>query len=276
MSSVPRVVPQREPAAREQVAAVGGGGEVGARGRDDQVRERERRRDASTPARGAEGRSPPPAAPRAGRSGAPRRRGCDAAPAPGSPPPSRSCPAGRATASGRRREARRSSAWQRPRVGSDQSATGCMDRACPTRRAPARRGSRGSRAGRREHVRGRAAVQAQDRALGALVEVVEHALIHSSGIGRGVTLVSREATAACAGSSAPSTTSPSTGVRQTRAIAVPAVAGQQRHGVDDDQALDPLGEALRRTPGRPRPSRARRGCTRSTPASSRKRSRKRS
>ena len=57
--------------------------------------------------------------------------------------------------------------------------------------------------------------------------------------------------------------------------AVPAVAGQERHGVDDHQALDALRLALGEGEPDGAPVVHDAGCTRSTPSSSRKRSRKR-
>ena len=47
MSAKPGVVPQRQPVFGEQVAAVGGRRQVGAGGRDDQIRDGQRRRDQS-------------------------------------------------------------------------------------------------------------------------------------------------------------------------------------------------------------------------------------
>ena len=55
-----------------------------------------------------------------------------------------------------------------------------------------------------------------------------------------------------------STSSPSQRSRQSARDPVPAVAGQQRHRVDHDQPLDPLGPALGGDQARPRPSRGRR------------------
>ena len=106
----------------------------------------------------------------------------------------------------------------------------------------------------REHLRRRRAVELEDRALGAVVEVLPD-LVDSSAAAR-----------ACSppwnclrptSCSAPSNISPANGVRQIRAHPVPLVAGQQRHAGDHHQPLERARAAAARWPGRPRPSRAR-------------------
>ena len=156
-----------------------------------------------------------------------------------------------------------------------RSGRGCRGRACPTPRARASSRRPSSRAGCREHLRRRAAVQAQDRALGALVEVVEHAVEPRLGHRPrgGVGLLRGAAQRAPAGRAhrqlaeqrrAPDARDP-----------VPAVAGQERHRVDHHQALDRARGGAGRRRGRRRPSRARRGSRARPRRSSRKRSRKR-
>ena len=88
--------------------------------------------------------------------------------------------------------------------------------------------------------RRRAAVQAQDRALRALVEVLARPS-RARGIERPAPAARRRLQPA---SSLPITSSPSTRRAPDARDPVPAVAGQQRDRVDDHEPLDPLGRRI--------------------------------
>src|SRR5207245_6361754 len=64
--AVPRVVPQREAGAREEFAAIGGGGEVRAGGRDDEIHNGERGGEDPRAARASRERVDPPVGERGG------------------------------------------------------------------------------------------------------------------------------------------------------------------------------------------------------------------